>query len=355
LVFSFLKLIYHQAHLPRLLIMEYASETEVTNAAKHIRSLNTALNQVLFGQEQLIDLVITGLLARGHILLEGLPGLGKTELVKGLSKTLGLDTKRIQFTPDLLPGDITGNPVLQEVDGRREFKFQPGPLFTNIMLADEINRASPKTQSALLEAMQEQRVTVIGETHPLPSPFFVLATQNPIELEGTYPLPEAQLDRFLFKLEVTRNSVATLQKIVTSRELGTEPYVDTIMDAGTLETLLRLVRKIYLPDVVANYIARLVDATHPGQSAASANVKYGASPRAALSLASAAKARALINERTHASFEDVAYVAPAVIRHRILLDYNARVEGITTNDVVMNLLKEIPGQDRSTPKTIKST
>jgi len=309
--------------------MEYASETEVTNAAKHIRSLNTALNQVLFGQEQLIDLVITGLLARGHILLEGLPGLGKTELVKGLSKTLGLGTKRIQFTPDLLPGDITGNPVLQEVDGRREFKFQPGPLFTNIMLADEINRASPKTQSALLEAMQERRVTVIGETHDLPKPFFVLATQNPIELEGTYPLPEAQLDRFLFKLEVTRNSVSTIEKIVTSRELGTEPYVDSIIDAG--------------------------DATHPGQSAAAANVKYGASPRAALSLASAAKARALMNERTHASFEDVAYVAPAVIRHRILLDYNARVEGITTNDVVINLLKEIPGQDKSTPKTIKTT
>lgn len=334
--------------------MEYASETEVHNAAKHIRSLNTALNQVLFGQEKLIDLVITGLLARGHILLEGLPGLGKTELVKGLSKSLGLDTKRIQFTPDLLPGDITGNPVLQEVDGRREFKFQPGPIFTNIMLADEINRASPKTQSALLEAMQERKVTVLGTTHDLPQPFFVLATQNPIELEGTYPLPEAQLDRFLFKLEVTRNSVETLEKIVNSRELGTEPYVESIMDSGTLEGLLRLVRKIYLPDVVANYIARLVDATHPGQSESAANIKYGASPRAALSLASAAKARALIHERPHASFDDVSHVAPAVLRHRILLDYNARVEGITTNDVIENLIKEIPAQAKATPKTLKN-
>jgi len=334
--------------------MEYASETEVHNAAKHIRSLNAALNQVLFGQEKLIDLVITGLLARGHILLEGLPGLGKTELVKGLSKSLGLDTKRIQFTPDLLPGDITGNPVLQEVDGRREFKFQPGPLFTNIMLADEINRASPKTQSALLEAMQERKVTVLGTTHDLPQPFFVLATQNPIELEGTYPLPEAQLDRFLFKLEVTRNSVDTLEKIVNSRELGTEPYVESIMDAGTLEGLLRLVRKIYLPDVVANYIARLVDSTHPGQSDSAANIKYGASPRAALSLASAAKARALIHERPHASFEDVSYVAPAVLRHRILLDYNARVEGITTNDVIEKLIKEVPAQNKATPKTLKN-
>lgn len=335
--------------------MEYASETEVHNAAKHIRSLSNALNQVLFGQEELVDLVITGLLARGHILLEGLPGLGKTELVKGLSKTLGLGTKRIQFTPDLLPGDITGNPVLQEVDGRREFKFQPGPIFTNIMLADEINRASPKTQSALLEAMQERRVTVLGTTHDLPQPFFVLATQNPIELEGTYPLPEAQLDRFLFKLEVMRNSVETLERIVNLRELGTEPYVESIMDAGTLENLLRVVRKIFLPEVVANYIARLVDATHPGQSASSSNIKYGASPRAALSLASAAKARALICERPHASFEDVAYVAPAVLRHRILLDYNARVEGITTNDVIANLLKEVPAQNKATPRTMKST
>ena len=190
--------------------MEHASETEVINTGKHVRSLTSALNQVLFGQEELIELVITGLLARGHILLEGLPGLGKTELVKGLSKTLRLDTKRIQFTPDLLPGDITGNPILQEVEGRREFVFQPGPLFTNFVLADEINRASPKTQSALLEAMQERRVTVLGHPHELPNPFFVLATQNPIELEGTYPLPEAQLDRFLFKLDVMRNDVATL-------------------------------------------------------------------------------------------------------------------------------------------------
>ena len=178
--------------------MENATETEVAEAAKHLRSLSAALNQVLFGQEALVELVLTGILARGHILLEGLPGLGKTELVKGLSKLLRLDTKRVQFTPDLLPGDITGNPVLQEIDGRREFVFQPGPLFTNIVLADEINRASPKTQSALLEAMQERRVTVLGQTHDLPKPFFVLATQNPIELEGTYPLPEAQLDRFLF-------------------------------------------------------------------------------------------------------------------------------------------------------------
>jgi MoxR-like ATPase len=297
--------------------------------------------------------VITGVLARGHILLEGLPGLGKTELVKGLSRSLKLDTKRIQFTPDLLPGDITGNPVLQEVNGKREFVFQPGPLFTNIMLADEINRASPKTQSALLEAMQERRVTVLGQTHQLPAPFFVLATQNPIELEGTYPLPEAQLDRFLFKLEVTRNNVATLERIVMHRELGMEPHVEAIMNAETLGSILDLVRRIYLPDPVANYIARLVDATHPGQSAAARGIRYGASPRAALSLASAAKARALINERPHASFEDVRFVAGAVLRHRIVLEYNARIEGLNQNDLVRAVLEEIPFQASATPRTLQ--
>jgi MoxR-like ATPase len=334
--------------------MEHASETEVTNAGKHIRTLNNALNQVLFGQEELVELVITGLLARGHILLEGLPGLGKTELVKGLSKTLRLDTKRIQFTPDLLPGDITGNPVLQEVDGKRQFVFQAGPLFTNFVLADEINRASPKTQSALLEAMQERRVTVLGTTYELPRPFFVLATQNPIELEGTYPLPEAQLDRFLFKLDVLKNDVDTLERIVNGRELGTEPDVKPIMDVATLEEVLQLVRRIYLPEVVGNYIARVVDATHPGQSSAAKSIKYGASPRAALSMASAARARALINERTHASFEDVKFVTPSVLRHRIILDYNARVEGLTTNAVIAQLLEEIPFQAGATPRTLQT-
>ena len=229
------------------------SEADIEKHADDVKTLKAALNEVLFGKEELIDLVVTGLLARGHILLEGLPGLGKTELVKGLSKTLKLETKRIQFTPDLLPGDITGNPV-----------FQEGPLFANLVLADEINRASPKTQSALLEAMQEHRVTVLGETHQLPKPFYVLATQNPIELEGTYPLPEAQLDRFLFKLDVTRNSAETLEQIVKGREMGVEPEVKEVMTGETLQSMMDVVRKIYLPDVVANYIARLVDGTHTG-------------------------------------------------------------------------------------------
>lgn len=330
--------------------MDHATETEVENASQHIRMLVSGLNQVLFGQQELIDLVITGVLARGHILLEGLPGLGKTELVKGLSKLIQLGTKRVQFTPDLLPGDITGNPVLQEVDGRREFVFQPGPLFTNIVLADEINRASPKTQSALLEAMQERRVTVLGTTHDLPNPFFVLATQNPIELEGTYPLPEAQLDRFLFKLEVTRNDVGTLQRIVMNRELGAEPAVESVMNAETFNSIQELTRRIYLPEVVAHYIARLVDATHPGQSAAAKGIRYGASPRAALALASGAKAKALIHGRTNASFEDVKSIASAVLRHRIVLDYHARVDGRSPADIIRDLLAEIPFQSSPTPK-----
>jgi MoxR-like ATPase len=313
-----------------------------------------AMNEVLYGQEELIEAVVTGLLARGHLLLEGLPGLGKTELVKGLSGAIGLPTKRVQFTPDLLPGDITGNPVLQEVDGRRAFVFQPGPLFASLVLADEINRASPKTQSALLESMQEGHVTVLGETHPLPQPFFVLATQNPIELEGTYPLPEAQLDRFLFKLDVRRGNTATLQKIVLNREIGRAPAVAQVMTAADLTGLIDLARRMFLPEVVAHFIARLVNATHPGQSKASAQVRYGASPRAALALAAAAKARALIYGRPNASFEDVKAVAPPVLRHRILLDYQARVEGRTSDDVVSALLAEIPVSTDDLPRTLQA-
>jgi len=329
------------------------TEIESANAASQIDQLRQSLRSVLFGQDSLIENVLTGLLARGHILLEGLPGLGKTELVKGLSKSLGLDAKRIQFTPDLLPGDITGNPMLQETETGRRFIFQPGPLFANLVLADEINRASPKTQSALLEAMQERRVTVMGETHLLPDPFFVLATQNPIELEGTYPLPEAQLDRFLFKLEVRANDAATLEQIVLHREIGVEPQVAQVLSRENLASLLELVRRVFMPVPVANFIARLVHATQPGQPHAG-GIHYGASPRAALALAAASKARALIEGRLNASYEDVRHAAPHVLRHRLLLDYRAKLEGLTPDLLIARLLEHTPAQDAPLPSSLKA-
>jgi len=329
------------------------TESEATDAADNLKKLRESLQQVLFGQDELIDLVMTGLLANGHLLLEGLPGLGKTELVKGLASALGLDNCRVQFTPDLLPGDITGTPLLEQVEGKPTYRFQKGPVFTQLLLADEINRASPKTQSALLEALQERQVTVLGETHALPTPFFVLATQNPIELEGTYPLPEAQLDRFLFKLEVLRTNASTLERIVNERHSGTPPEIAQAFSTSKLDELLALVRRIHLPPVVANFIARLVDGTHPGTcEATSKHVRYGASPRAALGLASASRARALIHGRIHASFEDVRALALPVLQHRIHLDYSARVEGLTTRQLVENLLEEITDHADETPASL---
>src|SRR6185295_17689876 len=234
----------------------------VGDAQRSIARVVEALRRVILGKEDTIDEVVAALLGRGHVLLEGLPGLGKTELVKALSRLLSIDFRRIQFTPDLLPTDITGSHILQDVDGRKEFAFHAGPVFTNLLLADEINRASPKTQAALLEAMQERRVTIFGETRPLPLPFFVLATQNPIELEGTYPLPEAQLDRFMFKLDVRGVDRATLEGIITERRAGRPPEVSAVTDLAQLERLFSIVDRVFLPRAVAAYIARLVDASH---------------------------------------------------------------------------------------------
>ncbi len=328
------------------------TDAELAQAATSLNRLVATLQTVLFGQETLIELVVSGVLARGHLLLEGLPGLGKTELVKGLASALGLTARRVQFTPDLLPGDITGNPVLEETATGRRFVFQRGPVFANILLADEINRASPKTQSALLEAMQERRVTAGGETHTLPDPFFVLATQNPIDLEGTYPLPEAQLDRFLFKLEVHANPPEVLKRIVLNRELGAEPAVAAVISREEFTALLALVRRVHLPEIVADYIARLVYASQPGMSEAAAGVRFGASPRAALALAAAARARGLRHGRPHASFEDVQAVARPVLGHRVILDHAARLDGVTTASVVTKLLAEIPAQAKSLPGTL---
>ncbi len=330
----------------------FIAEPELAAAAPKFQALQASLNKVLFGQESLVESMIVGMLARGHLLLEGLPGLGKTELVKAMAKAVGLSQRRIQFTPDLLPGDITGNPILADVDGKRQFVFQPGPIFANIVLADEINRASPKTQSALLEAMQERQVTVIGETRPLPDPFFVLATQNPIEMEGTYALPEAQLDRFLFKVEILRNPTAVLEKIVMEREIGIEPTVTQALTPAEFAEGIALARRVYLPEVVANYIARLVNGSHPGESAAADGVKFGASPRAALALAAAARARALLQNRLNASFEDVQAVARPVLAHRIILDYRARVAGRTSASVVAAILAEVKPGGAELPSTL---
>ena len=328
------------------------SESTAQSASLDLAKLKTALTSVIFGQEELIDAVIVAVLARGNLLLEGLPGLGKTELVRSLSKALRLDSKRIQFTPDLLPGDITGNPMLEERDGSRDFVLQPGPVFTNLLLADEINRASPKTQSALLEAMQEGRVTVMGESHPLPQPFFVFATQNPIEIEGTYPLPEAQLDRFLFKLTVTRTSRETLERIVTERHLGADPRIDPVLDGTALARLIDLASAIHLPAVVVRYIARLVHGTYPGESKAAESVQYGASPRAAIAMAAAARARALIQGRTHASTDDVAAVALPVLNHRVTLNYESRLDGKTSAGLVAELLEEIDPSEKALPASL---
>lgn len=328
------------------------SDEKIRDAKARLDGLQAALNGLLFGQEDLVEKVVVGIVAGGHILLEGLPGLGKTQLVKGLGQALELSERRIQFTPDLLPGDVTGNPILEEVDGRRRFVFQQGPLFASLVLADEINRASPKTQSALLEAMQERHVTVLGETHQLPRPFFVLATQNPIELEGTYPLPEAQLDRFLFKLDVAAGSVDVLEKIVTHRELGVEPRVAKVMTREELLSISELSRTVHLPKVVVRYIARLVDATHPGRSKMAESLRYGASPRAALGLAAAAKARALLFGRPNVSYDDVKALAVPIFAHRIVIDYAAKLDGLTPKMAVGRLLEEVRENEKDEPPVL---
>jgi MoxR-like ATPase len=283
---------------------------ELQPAALLIQKTLEQLDQILLGRKELHRLVMIGILSRGHILLEGVPGLGKTALVRTIGAILKLEFKRIQFTPDLMPGDILGTHILQQTEaGKREMVFQPGPVFTNILLADEINRASPKTQSALLETMQESSVTLLGTTRMLPQPFFVLASQNPIELEGTYPLPEAQLDRFLFRLLFDNVNADVLEQIVSERRRGELPAPTWQMEPTGLEALFQIMGRIYLARPVSRYIARLVSATHPGAPAATESVtryvSYGASPRAAIAIAEAARAHALICGRPTVGLEDV--------------------------------------------------
>ena len=327
---------------------------EIREAQASVDRIIESLSQIILGREDIVRMVIVGLLARGHILLEGLPGLGKTEMVKGLSRLLGLEFSRVQFTPDLLPGDITGNNILEEAEQGRRLVFHRGPIFANLVLADEINRASPKTQSALLEAMQERRVTVFGNTHELPHPFFVLATQNPIELEGTYPLPEAQVDRFTFKVYLGTTREPVLRQIITTRHRGQPPALDQVMPAEGLQRLFDVVDRVDLPAAVAGYISRIVAATHKDHPLAPDQtkqfVKYGASPRAAIAIAETARAEALLNSKPNVGFEEVKQVAVPAMAHRLVLDYTAKLEGIDARQVVESILSSVPELEKDLPE-----
>jgi len=325
-------------------VADLLQPTEVQAAVEQISRLKGGLDQVLIDQQGVVEKVVTAVLARGHVLLEGLPGLGKTELCKGLARLLGLSFRRLQFTPDLLPGDITGTYVVE--GERRDFAFRPGPVFTSLLLADEINRSSPKTQSALLEAMQERAVTVLGNTHPLPNPFFVLATQNPIELEGTYPLPEAQLDRFLFRVQVPPVGAKTLTTLLTQRVRGAPPQHQALLDSEKLLALMDTVDRVYLPVPIADFIGRLVEATDPSRPGSPEEVRrfvrYGASPRAALGMAQSARATALGKGKPNVGFDEVVAVAGAVLNHRLVLSYEAALEKVTPLRVVEALLAAVP-------------
>jgi len=301
----------------------------------------------LVGQQEVLRHVLICLIAGGHALLEGVPGLGKTMLVRTLADVLELRFSRVQFTPDLMPADIIGTNILAESpEGGRRFQFQPGPIFANLVLADEINRATPKTQSALLEAMQERTVTVANTIHRLDEPFFVLATQNPIEMEGTYPLPEAQLDRFLFKLQVEFPQPAELVEILTRTTAGQLPPVQSVADGSLLLRMSRLAREVPAAPAVLDYAVRLVVASHPSSELAPPLVRrfarYGASPRGAQALVLAAKIVALLDGRAQAEIDDVRAVAPAALRHRLLLNFEGEAEGLSPDALVAELLSEVP-------------
>jgi len=318
------------------------------------------LDMILLGQSELHRMVLVGILSQGHILLEGVPGVGKTALVKALGQLMNLEFKRVQFTPDLMPGDILGTHILQEGEGgKREMTFEAGPIFTNILLADEINRASPKTQSALLEAMQERSVTLLGQTRSLPNPFFVLASQNPIELEGTYPLPEAQLDRFLFKLNVTAVDVEVMDSIISTRRRGQPPEPNWSIQASQLSFLFNIMDKIFLPKPVSKYISRLVGATHQQSREATEMVQnyisYGASPRAAIAIAEAARGYALLSARPTVGFEDVRAVAPAVLNHRLILNYKARFDHINSFAIIDDLISALDETGLNLPNDLEIT
>lgn len=321
---------------------------EATAFGADFQKVREEIGKAVVGHEEIVDGVITCLFAGGHALLEGVPGLGKTLLIRSLSEALQLQFNRIQFTPDLMPADVTGTTIVVEGEGGRDFQFRKGPIFSQIVLADEINRATPKTQSSLLEAMQERSVTVGGTTHKLERPFFVMATQNPIEQEGTYPLPEAQLDRFFFKLEVGYSSRDELSEILDRTTTGFTPEIEAVLDGPSIRAHQELVRRVRIEEGIQDYAVRMVLSTHPqGQfSTPTVNrfLRFGASPRAAQTLVLGAKVRALLEGRNHVAVEDVRSVALPALRHRCLLNFEGEAEGVSTDDVVKNIIETLPAE-----------
>lgn len=325
---------------------------------KRYLAVREQVGRVIVGHEEIVHGVLTCLFVGGHALLEGVPGLGKTLLVKTLAQTLDLHFNRIQFTPDLMPADILGTNMVSETpQGKRVFEFQQGPIFTQICLADEINRATPKTQSALLEIMQEGSVTVAGTRYELVQPFFVMATQNPIEQEGTYPLPEAQLDRFFFKLVVGSSSREELAAIVDRTTRGVHITPEKVMDGGEIIQWQKLIREVILAQHVQDYIVRLTLATHPEGSYAppitNQYLRWGSSPRGAQTIALAAKVRALLEGRYNVSFEDIRRVYLPALRHRVILNFEAEAEGVDADQILLDILEKLPEKsDNQAGKTI---
>jgi MoxR-like ATPase len=310
------------------------------------RRLRDEIGKVIVGQDEIVEGTLTALIAGGHVLLEGVPGLGKTLLVRTLADALHLTFQRIQFTPDLMPADLIGtNIVLETPEGGRRFDFQRGPVFANIVLADEINRATPKTQSALLEAMQEHNVTVAGHTYPLPEPFFVMATQNPLEMEGTYPLPEAQLDRFFFKLLVQYPRFEEVETILDRTTEAARPKAEPVFDGHRILALSELVRQIPIAREVRRFGIAVVMATHPDNELASPKVRkyvrFGSSPRGAQAIILGAKLRAILDNRYHVSREDIRAVAPAALRHRLILNFEGQAESVQPDEVIADVLTNL--------------
>jgi len=322
-------------------------EEEALRFREEFSRVRDEIGKIIVGQREIVDGVLTTLFTGGHALLEGVPGLGKTLLVRTLAEALDLKFSRIQFTPDLMPADIIGTTLIDESpEGTRSFRFQQGPVFANIVLADEINRATPKTQSAMLEAMQEYSVTVGGTIHRLEQPFFVLATQNPLEMEGTYPLPEAQLDRFFFKLIVeypTHGDLTTILERTTGADI---PQPERVMTGEEVRNWRRFVREVPIAPHVQDYAVRMVLATHPTSEHATdmvrKYVRYGSSPRGAQTLILAGKVRALLAERYNVSFQDIAAAALPGLRHRLILNFEAQAEGIETDEVIEEIITQVP-------------